>query len=168
MIRTDAQTCRALRVLLARVDLGDLWNNEGPTERAVELMESRGASLSEVQRTVFLVAWAIWSGVGSLPFAQVLRLEPAHVEAVCSLLVALTRDGATVESWIENAAARRIRSPGGHCSEAVCLGSPERAAPRDHSDRPRCVCPCDDCVAAREMEDRVARRATRQTTRIRR
>ena len=142
MIRTDAQTSRALRVLLTRVALEDLWNNEGPTERAVELMEAGGAALEPAPRTIFLAAWSIWSRVGSLPFADVVRLDPAHVEAVCSLLVALTRDGATVESWIENAEARRIRSRGGHCSEAACLGDPGHASPRDHSDRPRCVCRC--------------------------
>jgi hypothetical protein len=168
MIRTDAQTCRALRVLLARVNLEDLWNNEGPTERAVELMEAGGAALAPVPRTMFLAAWSIWSRVGSLPFAEVVRLDASQLEEVCSLLVALTRDGATVEAWIENAEARRIRSPGGHCSAPACVGEPGQAGPRDHSDRPRCACRCGDCQEARAMEDRLATRATRQTTRIRR
>lgn len=168
MIRTDGQTCRALRVLLARVDLADLWNNEGPTERAVEVMEAGGEALSPASRTIFLAAWSIWSREGSMPFADVVRLDAAHVEAVCSLLVALTRDGATVEAWIESEEARRIRSRGGHCSDPACLGEPGHAAPRDHSDRPRCACRCADCEEARAMEDRLATRATRQTTRIRR
>jgi hypothetical protein len=167
MIRSDAQTCRALRVLLARVNLGDLWNNEGPTDRAVELLETRAATLSPTERTLFLAAWAIWSRVGALPLAELRLLDADHVEAVCSLLVALTRDGATVEAWIENPVARRIRAVGGHCSRPGCVGAPERLA-REHSDRPACACACEDCAQARGMEDRIARKASRQTTRIRR
>jgi hypothetical protein len=169
MIRTDAQTCRALRVLLARVDLGDLWTSEGPTDRAVELLEAGGEPLPPVDRAIFLAAWGIWNRGGELPFADVVRLDAGHLEALCSLLVALTRDGVTVEAWIENPEARCVRSPGGHCSRPACTGPENQgAAPREHSDRPGCMCPCEDCASARLVEDRVARRATRETTRIRR
>lgn len=168
MIRSDAQTCRALRVLLARVGLDDLWNNEGPTDRAVELLEAGAAALSPEQRTIFRAAWAIWSRSGSLPFADVLRLDPELLEVLCSLVVVLRRDGATVESWIESSDARLIRTPGGHCSRERCASPPQHAAPREHSDRRGCVCPCGDCLLARSLEDRLARKATRETTRIKR
>jgi hypothetical protein len=168
MIRSDAQTCRALRVLLARVSLDDLWNNEGPTDRAVELLEAGATALSPEQKTIFRAAWAIWSRSGPLPFVDVLRLDPGHLEALCSLVVVLTRDGATVESWIESSDARQIRTPGGHCSRAPCAGPPQHTAPREHSDRRGCACPCGDCIQARSMEDRLARKATRETTRIKR
>lgn len=110
MFRDDHQVARALRVLLAPLRLGDLWTEDGPTARAVELREEDGAALSTGERTMVLAGWALWSSTApTLRFDALLGLDNDHTEALCSLLVVITQDDAAIEAWIERPEARRFR-----------------------------------------------------------
>ncbi len=109
MFRNDLQTARALRVLLAPLHLDHLWTDEGPTARAIELLEQDGGPFSSGERTMILAAWALWSGKApTLRFDALLGLDNANTEALCSLLVVLTHDEAAIEAWITRPEARRF------------------------------------------------------------
>jgi len=109
MFRNDLQTARALRVLLAPMRLGSLWTDEGPTARAVELLEQDGGAFSSGERTMLLAAWALWSGNSpTLRFDALLRLDNANTEALCSLLAVITQGDAAIEAWIARPEARRF------------------------------------------------------------
>lgn len=112
MFRDELQTSRALRVLLDTIHLGHLWTDEGPTARAVELLEQDGGVLSSGERTMILAAWAIWSSHGpTLRFDALLGLDTANTEALCSLLVAVKQGPEFIEAWIARPEARRVKSP---------------------------------------------------------
>lgn len=107
MFRDEQQTSRALRVLLTPMRLGHLWTDEGPTDGAVELLSQDGGAFSSGERTMILVAWAIWSGhAPTLRFDALLGLDNTNTEALCSLLVVMTHDEAAIEAWIARPEAR--------------------------------------------------------------
>jgi hypothetical protein len=109
MFRNDRQVARALRVLLAPLHLGALWTEDGPTDRATELREEDGATLSSGERTMLLAAWAFWNGnAPTLRFDALLGLDNANTEALCSLLVVITQDEAAIEEWIARSEARFV------------------------------------------------------------
>jgi hypothetical protein len=113
MFRDDRQVARALRVLLAPMHLGHLWTDEGPTARAVELLEQDGGAFSSGERTMLLAASAIWSGSApTLRFDALLGLDNTNVEALCSLLVVITQGAAAVDEWIASPESRRFRRRG--------------------------------------------------------
>jgi hypothetical protein len=110
MFKSDRQISRAVRVLLAPLHLGDLWTDDGPTDRAAELREEDGASLSSGERTMLLAAFAFWGGnAPTLRFDALLALDDANTEALCSLLVVCTQGEAAIEAWIARPEARRFQ-----------------------------------------------------------
>lgn len=112
MSRNELQTSRALRVLLTPMRLGSLWTDEGPTARAVELLEQDGGASSSGERTMVLAGGGIWSGhAPTLRFEALLGLDNANTEALCSLLVVITQGAEAVDAWIARPEARRFPRP---------------------------------------------------------
>ena len=110
MFRDELQTTRAIRILLAPMRLDDLWTDEGPTARAVELLEQNGGAFSSGERTMILAAWAFWNDRASpLRFDALLGLDDANIEALCSLLVVAGRGPEAIEDWIAHPESRRYR-----------------------------------------------------------
>lgn len=102
MFRDDAQACRALGALLATLPtLRSFWTASGPTPQALALLEANGGPLSSGERVLLLSAFSLWSGAGGLLLADVIaRLDGAPLEALCSLIVAMKRGAADVDTWI--------------------------------------------------------------------
>ena len=85
MFRTDAQICRAVRVLLKPAGLQRLWTAEGPTDRACTLRDENGGVLSSGERILLLAAFAFWNGRGGCTLDDAIgTLDRAHVERLCS------------------------------------------------------------------------------------
>src|SRR5262249_47546276 len=139
--------------------LGDLWTEQGPTDRAVAQLEQDGGPMSSGERVLLVCAWALWNGRGGVPLDGGINTPDRPLsEAGCTPLVACGRGDAAGEAWIRALDARRVRWPGVHGDRPACDGAPGPAvrAPRPHTDRPFCACPCADGVGARAPEDRVA------------
>jgi hypothetical protein len=97
MFRTEQQRARACRTLMDQLFVKDLWTNDGPTEKAIDLLQKNGEGLSSGERVLFLAAWELWNSTGQLRFADLLRLDDAKLHAVGSLLVALAKGGGNVD-----------------------------------------------------------------------
>ena len=169
MFRDDAQTCRALRVLLGTLHMEHLWADDGPTDRAVALHEAGGGPLSSGEKILLLAAFSFWNGKSGVMLDDVLgTLDRGATEALCSLMVAASRGAAAVDAWIARPEVRRVRLPGVHCASPACDGVadihaahqgrrpgdpiPVLGVPRPGS-FPFCSCSCDDCQKARTAED---------------
>jgi hypothetical protein len=73
----------------------------GPTERAIALLESDGGPLSSGERIVLLSAWQIWSGEGKVTLGDVTyRLDGRNLRAIGTLLVAVAGGGAAIDVWL--------------------------------------------------------------------
>jgi hypothetical protein len=113
MFRSDDQLAAVCEILCARAGLGSLWTAAGPTERAVELVESNGGPLSSGERVMLLAAWAFWNGRGDLVLADVAhRLDSGNLAAVGSLLVALAQGEHEIDEWRRKMAAGTSPDPG--------------------------------------------------------
>jgi hypothetical protein len=101
MFRDGTQAARACRALLATVRRADLWNLDGPTTWAVELLEQDGGPLSSGERIVLLAAFAFWNGQGSLRLVEVIeRLDGDPAAALCALVVAVKNGPDAVDTWL--------------------------------------------------------------------
>lgn len=101
MFRSDEQLARACRALCAQVGLGGLWTPEGPTARAIELMEADGGPLSSGERIVVMTSWAVWNSHESARVADVIhRLDNKNLAAIGSLLVAVAGGMHAVDRWV--------------------------------------------------------------------
>jgi hypothetical protein len=103
----DMTRARAIRCLLATAGIGDLWSIYGPTPRARAEKLRGGTGLSQEQRILLSAAWALWDGSGTLRMLALMPLAPGRLEAVISLLGALSRGPAAVDAWIS---AHEVRS----------------------------------------------------------
>jgi len=102
MFRDDAQTCRAVRVLLASVGLANLWTFDGPTARAVALLEANGGTLSSGEAFMLLVAFDVFNGHGNATIGRLLGvLDARRTELVAGLLVAVASGAEHVDVWLE-------------------------------------------------------------------
>lgn len=101
LFRNDQQRAAVCEALCAKAGLVALWTtNDGPSEKAKQLLTENGRPMSTGERIMFLAAWAIWNGEGTVLLADVIeRLDDSNLETVGTLLVALAQGG--IESWLE-------------------------------------------------------------------
>ncbi|HSO00027.1 MAG TPA: hypothetical protein VLS89_17155 [Candidatus Nanopelagicales bacterium] len=60
MYRDQSQAVHTARALLSIVGQEDLWDDQGPTDRARRLRDKRHG-LSRTHRVAVLVAWSLWT-----------------------------------------------------------------------------------------------------------
>jgi hypothetical protein len=106
MFATERQRARCCAALMDQSFLKGLWTEDGPTERAIALLESQGATISRGERVLLLVTWAIWSGAAELAVGEVFDLDGPKLIALGSLLVAMGEGSRAVEEWLETWEAR--------------------------------------------------------------
>lgn len=88
------------RWLLEHVGLEELWDKDGPSARAMALLEANGGKLEGAERIVLMVAWAIWSGRGQVLLAEVVNeLNPARLRAVGEALLLCGGGYLAIERW---------------------------------------------------------------------
>ena len=106
-------------VLLETVQVEGMWTLEGPTDRAVKLLRTRGAPiLASSEKTIFLLAWDLWNQRGKMEFHRLFNLDRGKLIMVASFLVAMARGAEDIERWIrseENLENGNVERP--------CLGS---------------------------------------------
>ena len=100
MFRDDLQKATVCLVLLDQVGLSHLWAEDGPTEKAKELLEAEGGDLLGDEKLVFLTTCAIWSGEGGPSMSELRALAPARLVAVASLMRCLGTDAEAVDQWL--------------------------------------------------------------------
>jgi hypothetical protein len=112
MFRDDKQSARCCRALLAQARMANLWTFDGPTPRALELLEADGGPLSSGERVVLLAAFAFWNGRGGLRLSEVVEtLDVGPTEALCSLAVAVKGGADDVDDWLfEYGVDRELRA----------------------------------------------------------
>lgn len=102
MFRDDRQRASVAQAVCAQAGLEVFWTEDGPTERAKELLRQDGGPMSTGERIMFLAAWALWNGRGKVLFTDVAdRLDGPNLERLGSLLVALGRGVNAVDAWLE-------------------------------------------------------------------
>lgn len=107
MFRDDRQRAAVCRAVCEQAGL-HLWTDDGPTERGKALLPQEGGPMSTGERIMFLAAWALWNGHGTVLLADVVdRLDEPNIECLGSLLVALAHGSDAVDEWLE---ARREAS----------------------------------------------------------
>ena len=94
------QDVRLCQTLCQLAGLSEMWTQDGPTPRAVDLMHAEGGTLSRSERTWFLLAWAVWNGDRQLVVADLLRLDARGQLLVGTLLGALAAGSQAVERWL--------------------------------------------------------------------
>jgi hypothetical protein len=100
MFRNDKQRAAVCRAVCNHAGL-NLWTDNGPTERAKALLTQNGGPMSTGERIMFLAAWALWNGHGSVLFADVIeRLDGPNLECLGSLLVALAQGVDALDAWL--------------------------------------------------------------------
>jgi hypothetical protein len=111
MFRDDLQLAHACRALLGTVRLERLWDDNGPTLEASELLENKGAPLPLVERTVVLAAWTFWNRSGGLTLDDVVEhLDGDRAEPLCFLVMAMKYGADAIDDWLaEHALERRTR-----------------------------------------------------------
>lgn len=106
MFRDQAQSTRAIKVLLGLIDKADLWSDAGPTEELWLHYDSDGSRLSSGERVIVLASMVFWSsGRNKLSLADAYhKLDSTLAEALFGLLTAATKgfdsSGAPVDEWI--------------------------------------------------------------------
>jgi hypothetical protein len=83
------------------VGLRELWTPTGPTDDAIALLAADGGPLSGGERTMLLVAWAVWNSDDNAHLGDVLhRLDGRGLAALGRLLVAMASGGSAIDAWI--------------------------------------------------------------------
>ena len=94
LFQNDQQRAAVCSALCAKAGFASFWTEQGPSERAKELLKEDGGPMSAGERIMFLVAWAVWNGHGKVLLADVVeRLDDSNLEAIGSLLVAFAQGG---------------------------------------------------------------------------
>jgi len=97
-----ARVCRAIARLRA-YGRPDLWTEDGPTERAVELLEQNGGTLSRGERVLLLLAWEMWDGSRSaarVSVGELVDLDDECLGIVGALFSAMAQR--SVDQWLED------------------------------------------------------------------
>lgn len=113
MFRDDRQRARACRALLVLVRLEDLFTVDGPTPRAVELFQAKGAKLSTGEAIMFEMAFGIWNGRSTdagVVLGDLLRLDSVNLQAVGELLAAAAGGAEDLDAWLEDWAPTKSES----------------------------------------------------------
>jgi len=114
VFRNDEQLARACRALCAQVGLGGLWTPDGPTERAIELMEADGGPLSSGERIMAMTSWAVWNSHDGARVADVIhRLDNRNLAALGSLMIAVSHGMPAIDDWITKMERTGGAEPGG-------------------------------------------------------
>jgi hypothetical protein len=101
MFESDSQNARVCRALCACVGLRELWTPSGPTDDAMALLAAGGGPLSGGERTMLLVAWAVWNGDDNARLGDTIhRLDGRGLVALGRLLVAMANGGSAIDAWI--------------------------------------------------------------------
>jgi hypothetical protein len=101
MFRDDRQRAAVCRTVCAQAGL-TFWTEDGPTERAKQLLKDDGGPMSTGERIMFLAAFALWNGHGKVLFADVAdRLDGPNLECLGTLLVALSQGAEAVDAWLD-------------------------------------------------------------------
>jgi hypothetical protein len=99
--RSEKQQARVCRALLARVRLGHLFDESGPTPEAVKKLKSGHGSSSEA--LMLRIAFDVWNGRGEARFDRILHVfDSANMRALAMLLVAFANDseGVAIDEWL--------------------------------------------------------------------
>ena len=88
---SDKQQCVVIRRLLTATHLERLWTNEGPTDEACQLLESKGGPMSHGEIVMLKVAFDLWNGTGNATVDDlVVVLDDDNLRAVMAA-IAVTR-----------------------------------------------------------------------------
>ena len=105
MFRNSSQLAQVCRAVLAHGHLQHLWWEDGPTRQALQALqalEQEGSTLSERERTLLLLAWALWSGHEQLSVSTLLRTLSGEILFICAqLLEAVALGPEAVDAWLE-------------------------------------------------------------------
>ena len=94
---TDTQHENVCRALLDLARLDGMWTKAGPTQQAIEALESN--TLSSAEEAMLRVALDVHNGSGHADMAQLLKLDDRNLRAVGQLLSALVDGSAAIERW---------------------------------------------------------------------
>lgn len=117
--RDREQAARVCRTLLARVGLERHWSLGRPSPEAL-LAPPNGVDSDEGR--LLDVCWTLWERTSTLSLDQLLRLEPAHLEAVGELITALARGAEAIDGWVERADREAAVKPPGLRSASAHRG----------------------------------------------
>ena len=98
--RDREQAARVCRTLLARVGLERQWSLGGPSPEARRAPPN---SADADQRRLLETCWTLWERTSTLSLDQLLRLEPAHLEALGELIAALAQGAEAIDDWVARA-----------------------------------------------------------------
>ena len=98
--RDESQKARALRALLAQVELSHLLSDEGPAPEARRLREEGYGNLTTDQGLVLGVALALWDGEGGPTVRELKQLSETNFIAVAALLKGVESGPEEVDRWI--------------------------------------------------------------------
>jgi hypothetical protein len=101
MFASERQRARVCQALCRSVRLKGMWTDQGPSALAVNLLNRDGGPLSTGERIMFLAAWNVWSGEGSVNLGDVIhRLDNKNLRALGSLMIAVVRQPNGVDQWL--------------------------------------------------------------------
>jgi len=101
MFRNEAQQVAAVRILLRSVRLEHLWQDNGPTDHANQLIDHKGGAMSHGETLMLQVAFDFWNGWGLAKFADVVNdLDGTRLPLVANLMIAVGQGAEAVDQWI--------------------------------------------------------------------
>src|SRR5688500_5701526 len=93
------QRLRVCKTLLAMMDYGHLWTPEGPTADAKKFLDQYGGPMSNPQWIMYQVVWYAWGRPAEVKVQEVMQLPAPYADIATSLLNAMTKGPAAIESW---------------------------------------------------------------------
>jgi len=101
MFASETQQARVCEMICRAVRLDGMWTEQGPSRLAVSLLIRNGGPLSTGERIMFLCAWGIWNGRGTVNLGDVVhRLDNRNLALLGSLMVALAGVPDAVDRWL--------------------------------------------------------------------
>jgi len=100
MFRDDSQKAAVCRVILGQVGLGELFEDEGPTEELVKIWSEGGAGYEGDAFLLIGTAQALWTGEGGPKVDELRNLSPDNLVAVGSLMRCISDSSEMIDSWL--------------------------------------------------------------------